>query len=220
MAGEQWTELLAALFEASKSPDPNHREGAFKIFSTTPGIIQKQHGDAAKKVFGEGFGDDSIAVRIAAMEAFASFFRSISKSQHANFYPLLSPIMSVLPPLKNPDNADNLSKGFMTLIDLAEVSPRFFRQHFSEVVQFSMGVIQDAELGDQARQNALELMATFADNSPNMCKRDPQYTQQMVTQCLSMMTDIGMDDPDAVEWNESDDVCLLPRNAMSILIFV
>ena len=28
----------------------------------------------------------------------------------------------------------------------------------------------------------------------------------MVTQCLSLMTDIGVDDEDAAEWNASDDV--------------
>jgi hypothetical protein len=28
----------------------------------------------------------------------------------------------------------------------------------------------------------------------------------MVTQCLSLMTDVGIDDDDATEWNESEDV--------------
>ena len=66
--------------------------------------------------------------------------------------------------------------------------------------------MQDKELDDQARQNALELMATFADNNAAMCKKDPNYTNDMVTQCLSLMTDVGADDDDCEEWNASEDV--------------
>ena len=95
----------------------------------------------------------------------------------------------------------------MALIELAEVSPKMFKHHFNNLVRFSISVIQEKELGDQTRQNALELMATFADYAPAMCKKDPVYTPEMVTQCLSLMTDIGVDDDDASEWNASEDVC-------------
>jgi hypothetical protein len=49
-------------------------------------------------------------------------------------------------------------------------------------------------------------MATFADYAPAMCRKDATYTNDMITQCLSLMTDIGEDDDDAAEWNASDDV--------------
>jgi hypothetical protein len=41
-----------------------------------------------------------------------------------------------------------------------------------------------------------------------MVKKDPTYTSDMITQCLSLMTDIGADDDNATEWNASDDVCI------------
>lgn len=69
-------------------------------------------------------------------------------------------------------------------------------------------MIADKDLSDQVRQNALELMATFADYAPNTCKKDPEFAQEMVTQCLSLMTDIGIDDEDASEWNTSEDVSI------------
>lgn len=96
----------------------------------------------------------------------------------------------------------------MALTELAEAAPRMFQPLFSNLVQFSIGVIQDKELGDQTRQQALELMGTFADCAPAMCKKDPSYTQDMVTHCLSLMTDVGLDDEDASEWNVSEDVSL------------
>ncbi|KAG9617179.1 ARM repeat-containing protein, partial [Aureobasidium melanogenum] len=66
----------------------------------------------------------------------------------------------------------------------------------------------DKDLDDKARQNALELMATFADYSPQMCRKDPNYTADMVTQCLSLMTDVGADDDDAEDWCTTEDLDL------------
>lgn len=81
-----------------------------------------------------------------------------------------------------------------------------FKQLFQNLVQFCVSVIQDKELEDVCRQNALELMATFAEYAPSMCRKDPSFTSDMITQCLSLMTEIGEDDDDAAEWLSSDDV--------------
>ena len=64
IAGESWTELLGALFQASHSPDAGQREEAFRIFSTTPGIIETQHESAVLDVFAKGFKDDDVNVRL------------------------------------------------------------------------------------------------------------------------------------------------------------
>lgn len=142
------------------------------------------------------------------MEAFASFFRSINKKSREKYFALIPKILNILPPIKESGDSEQLTKALIALIDLAEVAPKMFRHLFHDLVQFSITVIQEKDLGDQARQNALELMATFADYTPIMCRKDPSYTSDMVTQCLSLMTDIGMDDDDATEWNASEDVCL------------
>jgi hypothetical protein len=145
-------------------------------------------------------------VRIAAMEAFAALFRSIPKKSQSKFFPLIPDVLNILPPLKDADESEELSKAFVALIELSEISPKMFKNLFNNLVKFSISVIADKELSDQVRQNALELMATFADYAPNMCKKDPNYAQEMVTQCLSLMTDVGVDDEDASEWNASEDV--------------
>lgn len=204
--GEPWPELLGALFTTSRSADAGQRESAFRIFATTPGIIEKQHEDIVIGAFKEGFGDADNSVRIAAMEAFASFFRSISKKTQPKYYALVPELLNILPPLKEASDADQLTKALVALIELAEVAPKMFKPLFNSLVQFSVSVIQDKDLGDQARQNALELMATFADYSPQMCRKDVNYTNDMVTQCLSLMTDVGVDDDDAEEWNASEDL--------------
>jgi hypothetical protein len=140
------------------------------------------------------------------MEAFASFFRSIKKNAQSKYFALIPEILNILPPIKESGDGEMLTKALVSLIDLAEVAPKMFKPLFNSVVQFSVSVIQDKELDDTPRQNALELMATFADCAPQMCRKDPSFTNDMVTQCLSLMTDVGIDDDDATEWNESEDV--------------
>lgn len=115
-------------------------------------------------------------------------------------------MLNILPPLKESGDSDDLTKALVAMIDLAEAAPKMFRPLFQDLVTFSITVVQDKELDDQTRQNALELMATFADNAPQMCKKNNSYTSEMVTQCLSLMTDVGIDDDDAAEWNASEDV--------------
>lgn len=148
----------------------------------------------------------TLQVRLAAVEAFASFFNSITKKSQAKYYALIPEILNILPPIKESGDTDNLSKAFVSLIELAEVAPKMFKGLFNSLVKFSISVVQEKELGDQTRQNALELMATFADYAPAMCKKDPNFTADMVTQCLSLMTDIGADDDDAAEWNSQEDL--------------
>lgn len=122
------------------------------------------------------------------------------------YYALIPEVLNILVPIKESQDSDALTKALIALIDLAEIAPKMFKPLFNNLVTFSISVIQDKELTDQARQNALELMATFADYAPAMCRKDPSYTNDMITQCLSLMTDIGVDDDDASEWNASDDV--------------
>ena len=96
----------------------------------------------------------------------------------------------------------------MSLTELVESSTKMFKDHFNDLITFSVGIMQDKDFEDRARQNALELMTTFADNSPAMCRNQGNYTSQMVTQCLSLMTDVGVDDDNAEDWNASEDVSL------------
>lgn len=59
---QQWPELLGILFQLSQSADAGQRENAYRIFATTPGIIEKQHEDTVLSAFTKGFKDDEVAV--------------------------------------------------------------------------------------------------------------------------------------------------------------
>lgn len=59
---DTWSNLLGALFQASQSADAGQREAAFRIFATTPGIIEKQHEEVVLGSFTKGFKDGDVAV--------------------------------------------------------------------------------------------------------------------------------------------------------------
>ncbi len=62
MPDEAWPEVLGALFQASQSSEPGQRESAFRIFASTPDIIEKQHEETVLAAFIKGFKDDDISV--------------------------------------------------------------------------------------------------------------------------------------------------------------
>lgn len=140
------------------------------------------------------------------MEAFSSFFACIQKKAQKRFYGLVPEVMNILPPLKDAGDSEHLTSALTALIELAEEAPMMFKPLFHNTVVFAISVIQDKDLDDQARQNGLELMATFSDYASGLCKKDPTYVTDMVTQCLSLMTDVGQDDDDAMEWINSEDL--------------
>jgi len=58
------------------------------------------------------------------MEAFASFFRSITKKNQMKYYALIPEVLNILIPLKQLQDSEALTKALMALIDLAEIAPK------------------------------------------------------------------------------------------------
>lgn len=62
LIGESWTELLIALSHLTRSTEPTQRTAAFRVFATTPDIIEKEHEQAVLGVFQNGFKDPDLSV--------------------------------------------------------------------------------------------------------------------------------------------------------------
>lgn len=202
----QWPELLNHLLQGSKDANPGVRESAFRVLATVPEMIGEELVEQAVPIFLSGFKDESERVRISAVNAFTQFFQTLSRSAWKTLNPLLPDLLNVLTPLREQYKSDELSSVLESLIDLAGLAPKMFRPMFKTILDFCVAVAQDKDMDMNARLSALELATTFADEAPNMVKKEPTYTEQMVMQCLAMMTEVGEDDDDAAEWNNEDDV--------------
>jgi importin-5 len=120
--------------------------------------------------------------------------------------PLLDPLLNVLPPLLAEKQSDPLREALLELIEVATEHPNMFRGCFSHLVQFAVSVVKEKELDNDTRQAALELLVTFAEGAPNMCRKDPNYTMATVEQILGFMCDHDTEAESLEEWRNTDDV--------------
>lgn len=201
-----WPELLPALFSSSKSENESIRECSFRIFSSSPAIVSLEMIPHLGTVFEAGFNDPNEKVRIAALDAFASFFRALPKKTWKELQYLLPSLLNVLTPFKSPDKGDELASVFESIIELAELAPKMFKPHLGVILQFSVEIARNKEIENSARMSALELLSTLVDEAPNMCKKEPEFPEQLIYTCLLMMTEVGEDDEDASEWTTEEDI--------------
>jgi importin-5 len=119
---------------------------------------------------------------------------------------LLDPLLNVLPPLLAGQKSEELTEALTALIEVATEHPKMFRSCFSHLVQFAISVVKEKGLENDARQAALELLITFAEGAPVMCRKDENYTMETVEQALSFMCDHDEDPESLAEWRNTDDV--------------
>lgn len=200
-----WSELIPALFEATTNPDPSFRESAFRVFSSAPELINKSYINQILPIFNTGFDDQQDAVRIASCTAFVAFFRELPKKLWGSLLPLLPNLLNSLPRFLQSGEDAALASVLESLIDLVELAPKMFKDMFPTIIEFCTTVCKGKELDSLTRMALLELLTTFAEVSPAMCKRTPSYTDNIVIITLLMMTEVCVDDDDAAEWNNGDD---------------
>lgn len=202
----EWSALLQTLFGAIENSDPNFRESSFRILSTVPHLINSIELSSALPIFEAGFTDSNDDVKIAAVTAFVGYFKQLPKSNWAKLGVLLPSLLNSLPKFLDDGKDEALASVFESLIELVELAPKLFRDMFDQIIQFSDIVIKNKDLEPSARTTALELLTVFSECAPQMCKSNPTYAQSLVLDTLIMMTEVSIDDEQALEWQSSNDV--------------
>lgn len=195
-----WPELLPTLFEACSCSETSLRESAFRVFGTTPEIIDINLVDQTLPIFNGGFEDQDDDVRIAACTAFVSYFRELPKSRWLSLALLLPNLLNSLPRFLSNGQDQALANVLESLIDLIELAPKMFKDMFPTIIEFCSTVIKDKSLESETRLGSLELLTTFAEVSPAMCKNTTSYTSAMVYVNLMLLTEVSADDDEAYEW--------------------
>ncbi|CCJ30144.1 unnamed protein product, partial [Pneumocystis jirovecii] len=202
----QWPELFYMLFQCSKSINPGQRESAFRVFSSIPKIVEKEHVEVLKEIFQFGLQDENIKVRLSSLKALSSLL-AYSDFNSQGLSSLLPLMLNILPPFLDSFDSDSLTSSLTSLIDLAEVYPKMFKPYFPTVVQFFIECLKNKNLDNSSRQSSLEFLVTFSEGAPIMCTKDENYAKSVVYECLSFMTEVGVEEGDDLnEWLETDDL--------------
>lgn len=201
-----WPDLLPSIFEASRNPDTSFRDAAFRVFSASPEILKNANSNDILELFKAGFEDSVDNVRIGACSAFVEYFKASDKQTWQTLLILLPNLLNSLARFLEAGEDEALASALECLVDLVELAPKVFKDAFPTVIEFCSTVAKNKELSGKARMSALEVLTTFSEVSPAMCKKTPSYAESMVLVTLSMMTEVCVDDDDAAEWNNSDDV--------------
>lgn len=202
----EWPELLPTILQAAQSNDSVLKESSFRIIATTPQIISNHNlHESFLQMFHSGFEDNSDDVRIATCTAFVAFFENLPKSTWSILSQLLPNLLNSLPRLLQNGNDTALASVLESLIDLVILAPKIFKPMFETIISFCSEVSQNKDLESNARLTALELLTSFAESSPNMCKREQSYSTTIVIITLKLMTEVCVDDEDCSEWNNCED---------------
>lgn len=202
---EVWPGLLETLAQATTHEDSTIRETTFRVLGAAPELLSVSMVQSTIELLERGFNDPSEAVRTAAASAFSAFFVYLPKNTWAQFKPLLPVLLNVMEPFRQRHMENELTSILESLITLAELAPKMFQPVFPTLTEFALAIASDTEFDENTRMSALELMAAFAEEAPNMCKKLPAYAESMVPALLKMLTEVGMDDDDASEWQNMDD---------------
>ncbi|KAF9415626.1 hypothetical protein BGZ76_004776, partial [Entomortierella beljakovae] len=162
--------------------------------------------------------DDNVQVRLAATKTVVALMLETSHSTRNGLMPLLPSMLDTLNSLLNGATAANsrndsesekaLLEGLITMIELAEHSPRIYRHVMITLVPFMLSIIKNKHLEDQTRQSALELLITLAESSPQMVRKSaPHLASTLVPVAMEMMTELGEDEDEFnKDWYEIDDL--------------
>lgn len=194
-----WDDLLPSMLEATRLDQPSMRELAYRVFGLCP-LLLVQNLDQALPILDAGFSDPEDAVKQAASKAFVAAFQRTPKREWTRYLGLLPGLLNALPKYLADGNELVLALEFESLIDLVLVAPKMFRPMLSTIIAFCLAVIKNRELDLLTRLAALELLTTFAEALPSMCRADPDYAETMVVLTLQLMTEICIDDEEAIEW--------------------
>lgn len=199
-----WPDLLPTLFDAASCPNNSLRESAFRVFASSPEVIDISLVDLALPIFNAGFEDNDDEVRIAACTAFVSYFRELPRGRWSSLSPLLPNLLNSLPRFLSNGQEQALANVLESLIDLIELAPKMFKEMFPTIIEFCSTIIKDTNLESSTRLASLELLTTFSEVSPAMCKHTSSYTSAMVYVNLMLLTEVSPDDDEAFEWLNND----------------
>jgi len=203
-----WPDLTPFLFKLAQSPEIPHRLSSLDIFSK----LCVYCGETIKMIFNtlqhvliQGLKEESLALRIAALEATVSFTQMLETPQELSYYGHLVPLMfDVLKGTLQNGQFKEAKDCILIFVELADVQPAFLQPHLNDITQAMVQVAgADASLDEQLRQVGLEFLTTVCESFKRLVRKLPQFVETLVPIVLKFM--LTLPDVDLNTWNTTVD---------------
>eukprot|EP00283_Hemiselmis_rufescens_P008937 CAMPEP_0173432074 /NCGR_PEP_ID=MMETSP1357-20121228/9999_1 /TAXON_ID=77926 /ORGANISM="Hemiselmis rufescens, Strain PCC563" /LENGTH=1081 /DNA_ID=CAMNT_0014396625 /DNA_START=122 /DNA_END=3364 /DNA_ORIENTATION=+ len=205
MEEREWPEMLPFLLSSAKSPTSTLRESAMLIFSRLTFVVgDKLLGslNPIKEMLLATLADpESKEVRLAALNAAACLVQALSSMENhiSALNDLIPHMVQVLTAALNEKDEEMSRTALEEFIGIAEEAPKFFRRHMEPLVQMSIQIVTAAQLEDETRFLAVEMLVTMAEQAPGMMRKQQLFLNNMVPLALQLM--LVVEEVDLAEWN-------------------
>jgi len=201
-----WPELLQGLWQCAQNENPILREIALLILSEVPEVFGEQldrYIAEIQQLLQASLGQQMpIEVQTAACKAFTGFTTVIKTDQQRQYFaPLLQHVLGVIMNACQNQKESEAQVGLESLIELAEMEPKFFRPAMALVIENLTQVGSAKALRDGTRRLAIEVLLELCEEAAPMVRKYPQLVEKLVPLFLEMCMEYE-DDP---EWSTIDD---------------
>lgn len=147
-----------------------------------------------------------INVQVAGVKALTGFitYGLDVKEHRAYLAPLLPLVIQVIVGSLQASDEVQAQDALESLIELAELRPKFFRTAMPVVIENLTNIAQADQLEDGTRRLAVEVLLELCQQADGMVRKFPDVANKLVPLFLNMCTEYE-DDP---EWSKLDDVCI------------
>eukprot|EP01088_Endostelium_zonatum_P019405 TRINITY_DN6679_c0_g1_i2.p1 TRINITY_DN6679_c0_g1~~TRINITY_DN6679_c0_g1_i2.p1 ORF type:complete len:1118 (-),score=296.19 TRINITY_DN6679_c0_g1_i2:148-3501(-) len=202
-----WPDLTPFLFKLSESPEVAHRLSSLDIFSKLCvycGETIKIVFNSLQQVLVRGLKEESLALRIAALEATVSFTQMLDSPQELSYYANLVVLMfDVLKGTLQNGQFKEARDCILIFVELADVQPAFLQPHLNDVAATMIQVAGAEGADEQLRQVALEFLTTVCESFKRLVRKLPQFIETVVPLVLKFM--LALPDIDLNTWNTTVD---------------
>lgn len=205
--GHFWPELLQSLWACAQSEAPDLREIALLILSEVPRVFEAQverYLAPLMQLLQTSLANaEFITVQVAGVKALTGFitYGLDVKEHRAYLAPLLPLVIQVIVGALQASDEVQAQDALESLIELAELRPKFFRQSMPVVIENLTNIAQADQLEDGTRRLAVEVLLELCQQADGMVRKFPDVANKLVPLFLNMCTEYE-DDP---EWSKLDD---------------
>lgn len=202
----EFPELLPAMFQWAQSTSVGHKESALSIFNQLATFLMEEgltpFLPQLKAVLHACINDSNLKIRIAALQSIISVVNVLEEAKNKDpFRELIGPMLNVVASCLNEKKEEDAVECVESLIELADIRPRFFKTVINDVVNSMYAIAGSQQVEESVRHLAVEFLLTLCDQAAPMMRKVPQLADRLFPLCMHMMLEVEESD----EWNNSKD---------------